>query len=139
MATLTLIACLLATPPAPALHVPCEVVEVYDGDTLTVRISLDVRVRLLDCWAPELKGEQREHGERSRNALRGMLPVGSRGVLSVPFGEADRLDDVLTFGRVLGRIWTDDGDVSRRLRDAGAAFETKEQLTEWLRGKTANP
>jgi len=41
--------------PKPELSVPCKITEVYDGDTVTVEVTLTARVRLLDCWAPELE------------------------------------------------------------------------------------
>jgi len=37
------------------LVLPCAIVEVYDGDTITVRLTLDLRVRMLDCWTPEIR------------------------------------------------------------------------------------
>ena len=32
-----------------------QVTDVHDGDTITVRVYRDFRVRLRDCWAPELE------------------------------------------------------------------------------------
>jgi endonuclease YncB( thermonuclease family) len=32
-----------------------HVIDVHDGDTITVRVYRDFRVRLRDCWAPELE------------------------------------------------------------------------------------
>jgi endonuclease YncB( thermonuclease family) len=32
-----------------------HVTDVHDGDTITVRVFRDFRVRLRDCWAPELE------------------------------------------------------------------------------------
>lgn len=51
--------------------------KVYDGDTVTVDIDLgfDVvlqkqKIRLLRINAPEVRGEQRQEGLKSRDALR---------------------------------------------------------------------
>ena len=50
-----------ASPPAavqcadPGLVLPCKVIDVHDGDTLTIEVTLTASVRLLECWAEELK------------------------------------------------------------------------------------
>lgn len=93
------------SPPAGIVS-PCTITEVYDGDTITVELRLPLRVRLLDCWAPELRDEG---GRESRDHLRN-LAVGKRGVMYVPFGE--RFGDSLSFGRVLGHVWIDGQDES---------------------------
>ena len=47
---------------------PCEVIDVYDGDTLTLQVDLGfrtfskVKVRLLDIDTPEITGEERPEG-----------------------------------------------------------------------------
>ena len=65
LATLCL-SLLLATPPAAA-DVSGKVVSVHDGDTLTVLIDhRQVRVRLTDIDAPELR---QPYGTRSRQSL----------------------------------------------------------------------
>lgn len=110
-----------------------EVVEVYDGDTVTVQpIVPQVRVRLLDCWAPEVRtrdADEKRRGYASRDHLRGILKPGDRVRLQVPTG--NKLQQSLTFGRVLGRIWCDvDGDgklddVSEAQVAAGHATEVR--------------
>lgn len=57
-------------------HYEAEVVGVYDGDTITVDVDLGFgvwargqKIRLAGIDAPELKGETREAGKRSRDAL----------------------------------------------------------------------
>lgn len=136
--------------PQPGIVVPCEVVEWHDGDTGTVRVTFDVRVRLLDCWAPEIKGRkltneekkltkaeqlkiaqqiaaEKQRGIDSLHSVSQIAPVGSRGQLEVSFAHAERSDDLFTLGRVLGRVWINDKDVSRLQVDSGHATKAKVQ------------
>jgi endonuclease YncB( thermonuclease family) len=110
-------------PPQAAITVPCTMVEVHDGDTLTVDVRIPVRVRLLDCWARELR---EPGGETARDHLR-QLAAGKRGVLHVPLAGADRTDDVLSFGRLLAHVWVagDDRSLSARMVADGFAAKTK--------------
>jgi endonuclease YncB( thermonuclease family) len=95
----------LSNEPTPQLTTRAIVTEVYDGDTITVEVRTVLRVRLLDCWAPEIRGDviEKQYGHASRDYLRSLLPVGTEITLQVPIG--DRLDDSFTFGRVLGHVW----------------------------------
>lgn len=116
-----------ARSPQPAIITPCEIVEWYDGDTATVRLSLDIRVRLLDCWSPEVKTtdlEEKKRGIASRDYVRSRYPAGSDATLEIPL-RGERLDDVLTLGRVLGRIWVNGRDVSSDQVESGYATREK--------------
>lgn len=123
----------VAAPPSPGLVIDAIVVEVYDGDTITVQPLLpQARIRLLDCWAPEIRtrnAAEKVRGYESRDNLRELLPNSSRIRLHVP--TTDRLQDSLTLGRVLGRVWRDvdqDGvldDVSRLQVVGGFATQHK--------------
>lgn len=99
-------------PPPRGLVTEAIVTAVYDGDTITVQPLLPAaKIRLLDCWAPELRtrdADEKRRGLASRDHLRKLLPIGSRVTLEVP--TTDRLQDSLTFGRVLGRVWRDTDD-----------------------------
>ena len=103
----------------PQLVLPCRVVSVHDGDTLTAEVTLRANIRLLDCWAPEL----REAGGVESRAKLTELASGKTGLLTIPLG--DDLGDSLTFGRVLGRIEVDVMDVSRQTVESGHATRTK--------------
>jgi endonuclease YncB( thermonuclease family) len=97
------------------------------GDTMTVRVSLDMRIRLLDCWAPELKTRdqaEKVKGIAARDNLQKLAPVGSKAQLTIPLN-GDRLDDILTLGRVLGRVSVDGRDLSEQQVKAGHAKVTK--------------
>jgi micrococcal nuclease len=58
-------------------HYKASVIDVYDGDSITVNIDLGFgiifekqKMRLLDLDAPEIRGEERPAGLISRDALR---------------------------------------------------------------------
>lgn len=121
------VACLLAEQPRGEISVPCEVVEVYDGDTMTVRVSVDLRVRLLDCWASEVKTKddaEKAKGIAARDHLRSIAPNGAKAQLTIPLN-GERLDDILTLGRVLGRVSVGGKDLSEQQVKAGHARVSK--------------
>ena len=109
--------------PAAAIAVPCRVIEVVDGDTVTVEVTLRMRVRLKDCWAPELR---EEGGPESRDHMR-RLALDQDAVLLVDLEGARRLDDVFTFGRIVGSIYVDGKDASQQQIEAGHAFERRQK------------
>ena len=108
---------LLSVAPTPVLRVPCKVVEVVDGDTVTVEITFRARIRLLDCWAPEsgtTEGDSATHYVRQ-------VAQDKKGILEVDLSSSRRLDDLFTFGRLLGHIYIDDKDLSTQIIEAGHA------------------
>lgn len=120
---LLLTACLWAVavgePAQPQLVLPCRVVSVHDGDTLTAEVTLRANIRLLDCWAPEL----RDVGGVESRAKLTELASGKTGLLTIPLG--NDVGDSLTFSRVLGRIEIDGRDVSKQMVESGRATKTK--------------
>lgn len=107
----------------PVLRVPCRVIEVIDGDTVTVEITLQTRVRLLDCWAAE---NGTPEGDAATRYVR-RLANHKDGVLEVDLSALRRLDDAFSFGRLLARIYLDGTDLSERIVRAGHATATKEE------------
>lgn len=116
---------------------PARVVDVYDGDTIKVHVVRELTVRLLDCWAPEIRTKnekEKQAGLESRLHLRELLPVGSGIVLHIPTQAGDApaastvgVQDVFTFGRILGRVFDENGkDVSAAMVAAGHATLTKQ-------------
>jgi len=103
--------------------------DVYDGDTFTATVQMQVRVRLIDCWAPEVRGEDKATGLRSRDALRKMIQDGDGKItLLIPGSPSGELKDSFSFGRVLGHAWTSDhpeANVSDRMVTGGHATKTK--------------
>lgn len=108
--------------------------EVYDGDTIVVTVQSELRIRLLDCWAPEVRTrdtEEKRRGFASRDHLAGLIPPGSTIRIQIP--TTGRLEDSITLGRVLARAWRDsdgdgqpDADVSVEQVRAGHATARKE-------------
>ncbi|MYD92464.1 MAG: thermonuclease family protein [Chloroflexi bacterium] len=99
----------------------CQIVRVYDGDTVTVDIDLgfgvwlrnrSVRVGGIDT--PELRtrnAREKVFGYKARDRMRELLPVGSRQVMRTYTPKPDK------YGRVLGNfvIEFDDGSGTTEL------------------------
>lgn len=118
--------CVFGQAPQPGWVTTAKVIEVYDGDTVTVEIRKQLRVRLLDCWAPEIRTKdqaEKAAGIKSRDYLRGLIDQ-KEVILSVPARR--RIGDSFSFDRALGRIFIDGKDVSTLQVEAGMA--TKEKL-----------
>mgnify|MGYP002639283032 CR=1 FL=1 len=116
-------------PPPRGISTEAVVEEWYDGDTCVVTLKLQCRVRLLDCWAPEVTGKQKPAGLLSKAKARKLVPEGSTIRLFLP--TTGRLQDSLTFGRALGTIWYREADgewknVSEEMVAAG--FATREKV-----------
>ena len=121
---------LYADAPPIGWTVPVRIVQVYDGDTVVVELTKRVRVRLLDCWAPEVRTKdvsEKKKGYESKDHLKKIIPEGSEAILHIP-GSID-VGRSITFGRFLGHIWPKGGkqDVSAQQVEAGHATKTKEK------------
>tara|TARA_R110000851_G_scaffold25240_4_gene72838 strand:- start:6546 stop:6869 length:324 start_codon:yes stop_codon:yes gene_type:complete len=95
--------------------------KIYDGDTIRVDIDLgfgielkNQSIRLLGVNTPEVRGEEREKGLISRDALRGK--IGSKWVII-----KTQLDKKGKYGRWLGTIFIDDQNVNEWLISEGLA------------------
>lgn len=118
--------------PAPPLGLSARgtVERVIDGDTLDVLVlGMPCRIRLLECWAPETHGEEKERGERSKAHLEKLAPVNSAIHVWIPTQDARRLQDVISLGRILGHVWRegDDESLSQHMVRAGMATTEKEK------------
>ena len=118
--------------PQPGWVTEAQVVEVYDGDTVVVDVTKRFHVRLLDCWAPEIRTRdeaEKQRGFASRDHLRGLI-ADRAVILSVPSHQGD-VSQSFTFGRVLGRIYRKDGkDVSRLMVESGYATAEKQPAAD---------
>lgn len=119
-------------PPRPPLGLTkaCQVVSVVDGDTLDVEVRYVVRVRLLDCWAPESRTRdacEKQRGLAAKLHLEALAAPGSPAVLFVPGTPSGELAELITLGRVLGHVWIADDprSLSERQRTSGHATATK--------------
>ena len=93
-----------------------HVIDVHDGDTITVRVYRDFRVRLRDCWAPELEPiEQRRHWAFLKNMPKnsGMashlhlkdLAEGYQARLHIIGSPDGDFRDSTSMGRVIGDVY----------------------------------
>lgn len=105
---------IVALPPDPLTQVDLAaklyyyqavVKSVYDGDTITVDIDLGMgvwvhgeKVRLLRINAPELKGDTKTEGIKSRDQLRSLVD-GKQIVIRT------HKDDKEKYGRYLAEVW----------------------------------
>lgn len=95
-----------AAAPQTATTVRCKVSRIVDGDTVQVIVSQIYRVRLKDCWAPEVRGDEKSKGLESKEHLRQFVQQhGLHGVLSVPWSED--VGKSWSMGRVIGDVWID--------------------------------
>lgn len=115
--------------PAPQLGLTARatVDRVVDGDTVDLVMHIPVRIRMRDCWAPEVTGQEKLRGEAAKSHLETMAPQGSRVRLHVATDGATAVGDILTFGRVVGDIWRegDDDSLNQLMVAAGHATEEK--------------
>lgn len=109
--------------PIPGWATTCELDRVIDGDTIDVRVSRVIRVRLLDCWAPEKRDPG---GPESTENITRLLGDGELTML-IP-SDGDEVKDILSFGRALGWIWSKaDADLSVNQLQVDQGHATKEK------------
>lgn len=90
----------------------CTVKSVYDGDTITASCQAgEVKVRMYGIDAPEMG--QEPWGARSRDTLRGFLPLRSPVTLQVR--DQDR------YGRTVAQVFVDGSDVGLEMVRQGRA------------------
>jgi len=118
--------------PAPPLGwtTPARIVRVIDGDTVEVTIQRTLRIRLLDCWAPETRTKnlaEKALGIQAKEHLQALIAKHGPNVrLHVPTESGGELAELLTMGRVLGRLHLPGvGDVSDHMVAEGLATEVK--------------
>ena len=110
--------------PSPQLVLPCKVVSVYDGDTPTVTVSFIMRIRLKDCWAPELSGSERAKGLSSREKLK-ELTLSKEAILTVPL--YDDLGKSTSLSRIVGILHVDGKNINEEMVRLGYATKEKVQ------------
>lgn len=102
-----------------------QITSVHDGDTVTVAVKRTYRVRLLDCWAPEITGPQKPEGLKSLQELQNVA-LGRKCTLFVP-ENADDIGKSTSMGRYLGRVWVNGRDISELQVERGRACKTKDE------------
>ena len=120
-------------PPSPSVTTQATIKEVYDGDTVVVVFNKEARIRMLDCWAKEIRTTdpiEKEEGLKAKKFLQSMLQKGDEVLVQIP--TTHRLQDSMTFGRLLAYLWKDvDGDgkmenLSEEMVKQGYATQEKE-------------
>lgn len=120
--------------PEPNWTTKAKVLRVIDGDTIEVKIERVIRVRMLDCWAPESRNDSRlPKSERDEEKLRGtrskenlrQLCEGKTVVIQIPSDL--EVAHLITMGRWLGRVWIDGESKSLSEQQVDAGFATKEK------------
>jgi endonuclease YncB( thermonuclease family) len=118
--------------PQERLVTTARVKSVYDGDTIVVELTKEIRVRMLDCWAPEDRtkdADEKIRGYAAKEFLQSMLEEGDVVLVDIPM--TGKLQDSLTFGRVLAYIYKDTDDdavldnISAKMVEGGHATRTK--------------
>lgn len=124
----------LDAPKNNSIQVPAKVVSVYDGDTITVEFKIKANVRLLECWAPEIKTknqEEKDKGLASKKYLEKLLQANDEIMVEIPFD--GNISNSISLSRVLANIYKDvdsDGindNISTIMVDQGYATKTKEK------------
>ena len=100
-----------------------KVTKVYDGDTITVDFDLGFgiilrkqKIRLLGINAPEVRGEQREDGLKTRDELRKRI-LGKKVVIKTSKDKKGK------YGRWLGEVFSKDENINQWLLSEGLAAE----------------
>lgn len=108
---------------------PAKITRVIDGDTLEVEVRRTIRIRLLNCDAYESRTrdmQEKIKGLKSKDYL-SQLALGKDATVIIPIDEGGKFGDSMTFGRVLGRVEIDEGDLSQLMIDSGHAEKPKKR------------
>lgn len=126
-------------PPVPGWTTQAKCLRVIDGDTIEVEVRRVIRVRLIDCWAPESRidsrlpnaaqTEAKRAGKAAKENLR-RLAEGRDVVVQIPTGED--VAKAITLGRWLGNVWVEGDEKSLSEQQVDAGFATR-QKPEGLR------
>lgn len=119
-------------PPVPSWTTQARCLRVIDGDTLEIEVRRVIRVRMLDCWAPESKLDPRVSqadretekfaGQASKENLR-RLAEGRDLIVQIPSGED--VAKSITMGRWLAHVWVEgDGESLAEKQVRGGFAET---------------
>lgn len=95
-------------------HYKADVLEVYDGDTITVNLDLGLRIwqhneriRLWKINTPEVRGPEREAGLAVRDYVRGLI-LGKTVIIRTILDKRGE-DQTGKYGRLLGEVLLPDG------------------------------
>ena len=102
----------------------------HDGDTLPVQVYLPLRVRIRDCWAPDLRGGDavsRSMGYAAQLHMTELLPAHTPINIHIPTEHARGPQSIMSFGRVLADVWRrrDNKSMASQMIEDGYAWATK--------------
>ncbi len=125
-------------PPKPSWTTKAVVTNIVDGDTIDVEIRRTIRVRLIDCWAPEThmddrlpkeqQAAEKKAGLKSKEALK-ELCLGESVIVQIPTSE--NLLKATTMSRALGNVWLEGDEESlseKQVRSGNATKSKREDL-----------
>jgi len=101
-----------------------EIIKIYDGDTITVSISLGFNIttkqtfRLANIDTPEIKGDERHDGLISRDWLRERLSkaMENNGIVIKTYKDTKG-----KYGRYIAEIFVDGVNINKQLLAEGLA------------------
>ena len=109
-----------------------KVIDVYDGDSITVDIDLGFgimytgqKIRLADIDAPELRGEEREAGLVSKEALKEKIEGKEITLVT-------RKDKKGKYGRYIGLIYIEEEVHDETLLEEGYMTARVVNVNEWM-------
>ncbi len=111
----------IPAPPTPMIRFAGTINDTVDGDTLKVSGEFSMSVRLLDCWAPELKTG--EPGLASKRNLIRLTSRNQRCLVEVPLH--DDLGKCTSLGRILGRVYIEGQTVDLSTLQVQGGFATR--------------
>ena len=96
--------------PDTGLCVPVRIERILDGDTIEVAVkdsSYRWKIRVIDCWAPELSTPEGRAAQEAAIKLAGSAKT-VHVHLPLPKRPSNLLGSLITFDRLLGHVWLDD-------------------------------
>lgn len=115
-------------PPETGRCMEGQITAVGDGDTLTVTVKQVFRVRLKDCWAPEIHGPQKAEGIKSFQNLQA-IALGRKCRVFIP-EDAEDLGKSTSLSRYVGEVWVNDLNLSSEQVAKKFACKTKEECIQ---------
>lgn len=116
-----------------SLVLNAKVVDIHDGDTITVSVTKQFAVRFLDCWCAEINAKdekEKNKGIEAKKFLQKMIKVNDEVSVEIPLYE--NIGKSITFNRFLGYVWKDvNGDgikenLSKEMVDNNYATKRKD-------------
>lgn len=109
------------SPPTPMIRFAATINDIHDGDSIRISADVSMAVRLLDCWAPELKTG--EPGIASKRNLIRLTSRNQRCIVEVPLH--DDIGKCTSLGRILGRVYIEGQTVDLSTLQVEGGFATR--------------